>query len=119
MLTHESGSQFEAEILLSRLRNDPSEFVFVFERACVHVPLKPASKLVITSNAGYNSKRFQLEAANQQEFMVDTIEAAFYELWRMFLEAIATKRINYSSACSSRQTSNWIGQIYQKLYAQA
>jgi predicted dehydrogenase len=116
-LTNKSGLHFGAEIFLSRLRNEPSEFVFTFERACVHVPFKPALELLVATNDDTNRRRFQLRAARQQGLQVEAIDVAFYELWRQFLEAITTKSPNLSSACNSRLTSKWIGQIYQKLNA--
>jgi hypothetical protein len=102
-------SQFvEIESCVSSIRNLENELHFYFDYGEITCELSPNAKIFIHKNG----TKLLLSDDKDYTDRATSVGQSFYIFWQQFLNAIANKSINLTSASSSILTTKFIEDIY-------
>lgn len=99
---------FEVHAHISCLRNLDNGISIEFENRTLS--FLPSANVIFYE--GKSRARLQQEGSS-------TVNIAFLEFWKEFLNAIRFQQANLTSACSSLLTTEWVEKIYKKINAAA
>jgi len=112
-----SDHKVSVECEMTRLRNLRQEFDYHFDNATVSFGLAPASPLAVTGvdRSAQVTLKLEIGSAGAPRDSAFSVNQAFYLFWSMFLQGIASKETNITSASKSLLTTQWVEGIYRAI----